>query len=277
MKIFLCMILAALTACGQSAKKVVKPASGGPSVPVTVTYIANEGVLLAAGDERVLIDGLHREYKPDYAFPDAKLLGALESGTAPYDQLDLLLVSHQHLDHFHPLSVALALKNIPGAVLISSEQVVSQVRANPAGGTVAAARIKAFTSSADGKLESTVGNIKLTVFGLRHSGEQARSIQNLGHVIEMGGKKFLHVGDAELSDAVFAGYKLNEAGIDVAILPYWYLLTADGRAAIKKLINPKQIIAVHIQPLEAATVIERLKQADPSIIPFTRALESRSF
>ena len=104
-----------------------------------------------------------------------------------------------------------------------------------------------------------------------------RSIQNLGHIIELGGKKFLHVGDAELSDAVFGRYKLNEAGIDVAILPYWYLLTADGRAAVKKLINPKQIIAVHIQPLEAEQVIERLKKVDPGIIPYTRPLESRSF
>lgn len=276
MKIILCLIMAAATACGQSGSKSITPPAGANS-PVTVTYIANEGVLIAEGDQRVLIDGLHREYKPDYAFPDARLLSALEAGKAPYDQLDLILVSHQHLDHFHPLSVALSLKNIPGASLISSEQVVNQVREQLAKGTVDATRLQPFTPGADRKLEITVAGIKLTVLGLRHSGEQARSIQNLGHIVELGGKKFLHVGDAELSDTVFAGYKLNEAGIDVAILPYWYLLTAEGRAAIKKLINPKQIIAVHIQPLEAAEVIDQLKKVDPGVIPFTRALESRGF
>ena len=43
----------------------------------------------------------------------------------------------------------------------------------------------------------------------------------------------------------------------------YYLLTTDGRAAIKKLINPKRIIAVHIQPWEAAEAIEHLQKADP--------------
>lgn len=276
MKVILFLIMAGATACAQPTGKGTSPPAGSGAT-VTVTYIANEGVLIAAGDQQVLIDGLHREYKPDYLFPDATLLSALESGKAPYDQIDLVLVSHQHLDHFHPLSVASSLSKIPQAALISSEQVVNQVRANLGPNAVDSSRIKPFTPGADQKMETTVGGIKLTVLGLRHSGEQARSIQNLGHIVELGGKKFLHVGDAELSDAIFAGYKLNEVGIDVAILPYWYLLTAEGRAAVKKLVNPKQIIAVHIQPLEAAAVIERLKQADPNIIPFTRALESRSF
>ena len=32
-----------------------------------ITYIANEGVLIASGDAQVLIDGLHRPYYPMYA------------------------------------------------------------------------------------------------------------------------------------------------------------------------------------------------------------------
>ena len=82
---------------------------GGNSL--IVTYIANEGVLISAGDKQVLIDGLHREYKPAYLFPPAELLSALEQARAPYNKINVVLVSHLHLDHFHPESVGLHLKN----------------------------------------------------------------------------------------------------------------------------------------------------------------------
>ena len=40
---------------------------------VEVRYIANEGVLISSKDKRVLIDGLHRRYGPEYAFlPDTE-------------------------------------------------------------------------------------------------------------------------------------------------------------------------------------------------------------
>src|SRR5215216_4933342 len=76
----------------------------GPSTNVTgleITYIANEGVLISSGDKQVLIDGLHREYQRDYAFLPAAQREKIENAKAPFDKIDLILVSHTHLDHFH--------------------------------------------------------------------------------------------------------------------------------------------------------------------------------
>ena len=71
---------------------------GQPNLPgnskLLVTYIANEGVLISSGDQQVLIDGLHREYKPDYAFPPDALRKPLESASLPYDKIRLILVTH---------------------------------------------------------------------------------------------------------------------------------------------------------------------------------------
>ena len=100
---------------------------------LTVTYIANEGVLISAGDKQVLIDGLHREYKPAYLFPPPELLSALEQARDPYNKINVVLVSHLHLDHFHPESVGLHLKNNKSAQLVSSEQIVNGMKEKFAG------------------------------------------------------------------------------------------------------------------------------------------------
>ena len=58
--------------------------------------------------------GLHREYGPEYAFlPTCGIVTRLRTAKAPFDAIDLILVSHRHLDHFHPESVGLHLQHNP--------------------------------------------------------------------------------------------------------------------------------------------------------------------
>lgn len=52
--------------------------------------------------------------------------------------------------------------------------------------------------------------------------------QNLGHVVTIGGKTFLHVGDTEGRIADFEPFRLADAQIDVAILPAWMLTEGEG-------------------------------------------------
>ena len=74
-------------------------ASPPANATVEITYIANEGVLISSAGKQVLIDGLHREYERAYAFLPPPHREKIETAKAPFDQIDLLLVSHRHLDH----------------------------------------------------------------------------------------------------------------------------------------------------------------------------------
>jgi L-ascorbate metabolism protein UlaG (beta-lactamase superfamily) len=72
------------------------------------------------------------------------------------------------------------------------------------------------------------GGIKIKFLGLRPSGERFKEIQNLGCVIEIGGKKILHIGDADMTAENFSLFNLSHEKIDVAFIPYWYLMSSDG-------------------------------------------------
>jgi L-ascorbate metabolism protein UlaG (beta-lactamase superfamily) len=240
---------------------------------VEITYIANEGALISSGDKQVLIDGLHREYKPDYMYPPPALLEKLEKADKPFDEVDIILVSHVHLDHFHPQSVGLHLKNNPRALLLSSDQVVASV-ANEFGEYRAiSSRVKPISWRWKEKVVRRERGISITFLGLRHANKQFESVQNLGHIIELGGKKLLHIGDADMPVENFERFNLADERIEVAFIPYWYLLYPLGQSIVKEHIKPRHIIAVHISPAESAKVSEQIKRVFPEAIAFTDSLQ----
>lgn len=277
-KILALVFILAVSACGQAKKAGIVKQNEAKEIPdLTIRYIANEGVLIRAGNKQILIDGLHREYKPAYAFPPPELQKPLETAAKPYDKIDLLLVSHVHLDHFHAESVGLHLKNNPNAVLASSEQIVGEVAKNFAGYEKIKAQIKPVSHEWKKTVEYDQDGIKVKFLGLRHGSERFLSIQNLGHLIEIGGKKLLHLGDADMTPENFSAFDLAKENIDVAFIPYWFLLSENGRKLVKEQFNPKQIIAVHISPDEAEEVSVKLKKDIPGLITFTKILEEKSF
>jgi L-ascorbate metabolism protein UlaG (beta-lactamase superfamily) len=244
---------------------------------VEITYIANEGVLLSSSDKQVLIDGLHRQYGIHYAFLPPAEREKIETAKAPFDKIDLILVSHMHLDHFHPESVGLHLLHNPRATLVSSQQVTDEVEKNFKDFQAIRARVTGATPPLKERVAMRVAGVDFEILGVGHGSERFRSVQNLGHIIKLGGKKLLHVGDADIAVEVLEKFKLNEEGIDIAILPFWFLLEKDGPRIVREYIKPKNIIAVHISPIQIKRVTEQIKEVFPDAVAFTSMLEKRRY
>ena len=278
------VLLLAVSACGQAKpaeklkpEELARPIAIKSGSSITVRYIANEGVLIATADKQILIDGLHREYLPEYLFPPPEMQSVLENARPPYDKIDLLLVSHIHGDHFSPQSIGLYLKGNPRTAFASSQEAVDGVAKNFTEYEKVKSQIRAVVYEWKKSSEIKQDGIKVTFLGLRHGGERWKDLQNLGHVIEIGGKKFLHIGDADMTAENFSSFGIAAKGIDVALIPFWYLMTKEGRALVKEQFDPKSIIAVHIPPADADKVIAQLKKDLPEAIAFTKILEERSF
>lgn len=246
------------------------PAAPSPS-SVEITYIANEGVLIASGETQVLVDGLFREYST-YPFLPQPYQNQLETATAPFDAIDLVLVSHVHGDHFHPAPVARYLQSNRTTRLVSSEQVVNEVQTQ-ADFAAVASRVTTVTPPVAQRVALTAAGVQVEVLGLGH-GTRHQNIQNLGHIVTIGGKKLLHVGDADPSTGVFEALNLDEAGIDIAFLPVWFL--TDAAAVVRDHIRPKHIIVVHMARGAGDREMPWLR-AFPEAVPFVRLLEKRYY
>lgn len=94
-----------------------------------------------------------------------------------------------------------------------------------------------------------IGDISVTGFYMNHvSPNRHGSVQNVGYLIEMEGKKILHVGDSNWFEEAFTKLNLQEENIDVAIFPYWMLLDDDDSPKLKEWVSPKHIVATHLPP-----------------------------
>lgn len=266
-------------AWNNAAPVLADDASATPAQAPTVeiTYIANEGVLISADGKQVLIDGLHREYEPAYAYLPAAEREKIETAKAPFDKIDLILVSHRHLDHFHPQSVGLHLQHNPKAILVSSQQVVEEVEKNFKDYQAIKARVTGATPPWKEKVVMKVAGVDFEILNLRHGTGRHASIQNLGHIVKLGGKKLLHIGDADTAIENFEKFNLDEEGIDIAFLPFWFLTGTEGQTVVRDHIRPKQIIAIHISPSESERTTTQVKQAFPGAVAFTTMLEKRNY
>lgn len=225
----------------------------------------------------VLIDGLHRKYVDAYLNPPPEVLSAMETAKPPFDQVRVVLVSHVHGDHFSAESVGLHLKNNPKAVFVSDAQKMSDIaRLYPDHASIRNQTVE-LTPAWKERVVYEKDGIKVTLLGMKHGSDRFWWIKNLGHIIEIGGKKLVHFGDADTALENFASFNLAAEKIDIAFIPYWFLLNENGRKLVRETIAAKHNIAVHISPQSAETDAANIKRLVPSADAFTRMLEERTY
>lgn len=271
----------AMTRMGVVPEPIIAPQGATvprpPGATLEVTYIANEGVLIAAGSTQVLIDGLHRQYRSSYPFLPEPYREQIETAQAPFDEIDLVLVSHMHPDHFHPESVARHLRHNAGATLVSSEQVVREIEALPDHASIRS-QVTTITPPLKQKVTTIVGGVRVELLGVGHGTGRHATVQNLGHVVTLGGKKLLHIGDASTEDAsTFDALNLDEEGIDVAFLPVWFLTGDEGSTIVRQYIKPKHIVAIHMPAEGPQRAITQIRERFPDAVPFTVLLEKKFY
>lgn len=260
------VVRSALVAAIVSLAGAKSPQQGG----VAVTFLANEGVLLSGGSKRVLIDALFEKYGREYAIAAESTQLALRTARAPFDSVNLILVTHHHGDHFHPAPLAAHLRANPLAALLTSQQVIDSLRGRitPDIGPRVMARALARGASR----RDTVNGIAITVLGLAH-----HDLQHYGYVVEIGGRRILHVGDTDDGARSFPAFRLDTMRIDLALLPQWMGMRPQGREMIERWIKPRHVAFFHLGSSESFQgEAERAIRANmPDASVFTRSLETR--
>ena len=244
---------------------------------VTITYMANEGVLIQTNETTILIDALFRSGGAyGYEKVQEYELKKMEGGLSPYNQNLIILVSHLHADHFDPESVASLIKNNSKAKLYSSKQVINSV-SNFLNEKEKGSQLFEVTPKWKESKLLKIDKVEINFIRLRHGYYKNYSIHNLGHIIHIAGKKILHIGDAERSIENFSKFNLAQQKIDVGLLPDWFLRTKEGVPIIKQYIKVKSIIAVHVHPKDRNSIKKQFKADFPFADAFTIPLEKRVF
>lgn len=215
---------------------------------VQLTYLGNMGMVLDGGGTVLVIDGLHHGELAEYAAIPDTLLSSLENGRAPYQRVTVALTTHRHKDHFNPLSVASRLSADTAMIFAAPAETVDSLLGQ-AREWATSSRVRRVSPSAAGRTQVVAG---VTALGLPHNPTPTRLASNVGYLVEVGGLRILHVGDADPNVAIYRELHLDEEHIDVAVVPFWYLL--GGSDSLRRLIRPRLWVAAHVPPREAVEV-----------------------
>ncbi len=229
-----------------------------PASDSEVRYVANSGMLVTVSGRRFLIDAPIRDGIPPYATSSADERVALENARAPYDNVDAILITHWHEDHFSPEAVAAHLSNSARTVIISSPEVIDRVRqVAPA---LQAARLRAVLPAPGNVTLLDVGGVPVRVLRIRHNPTRRLPEQHVGFLIGAS-NTVLHVGDADPAADNFTLLK-SLPPVDLAFLPFWYVSDDTNRRFVAESIHPRRIIAMHVPPADAPKVAAALRTAN---------------
>jgi len=202
-------------------------ASAGPP-PVRVTYLANEGVMLTSARGRVLIDALFGDGLPEYAVVPRPSRDSLERAGAGYGGPALLLFTHDHRDHYDSAAVARYLASNPGAVAIG-----------PPG------------TAPHGQTRATdLGWVQARPVPVPH-GPTIHPVGHTGWLVILDGLTAVHLGDTSGDPGSWPDLDLPEAGVDVALVPYWLALDEDRFRSLLEVVRARTVVLLHVGLAEA--------------------------
>ena len=201
----------------------------------------------------------------------------MNRGVKPFSSVDLILISHIHKDHFDASSIAKYLNVVKDVVLFTTPQVADSVLNYLGPDNSSLDRIKRAQYTSGYKSEFEYKGIRVKIGKIAHGSKRWSWIQNAGHIISIGGKNFLHIGDPYFGEQDFKKLNLSEENIDVAILPVWFLTNTKGREIISNFIKPKHLIAVHVSPGDAADASRKVAKYYPNATVFTKPMQSVEF
>jgi|GEM_PF-910026 len=234
-------------ACGNEPR----PAGSVPSIPspqsepLSLTCIANSGAMVAAGESKVLVDALFDRPNPHYRAPAPGVLDKLLKDEAPFDGVDLVLVTHNHPDHFDAGLAARFMEALPGPILVAPSDAVAEMRKAAATWASIAPRIVPIDLEVGQKETREVKGIPLTAFRTLHSGDNA-SPMNIMYLFEIGGRRVFHEGDSNGKPDVYRAFGLGDAPIDLALVHYWFPFDPECAAFLQETLRPEHIALTHL-------------------------------
>lgn len=209
----------------------------------SIIYVSNAGVLINLNNKKILIDGLCNSELPIYKNPPAEIRNQMIKGISPFDNIDLMLISHHHGDHFDPYSIGEFLKLNSNTTVISTNEVISRIKTETNYENLP--NLIGLNPTLHGEEKITAREINIQAISMTHDGKDFEHIPNLAFIIKSG-INIMHTGDSSPSKENYSHLNLLQDKVDLLIAPFPYVGLPSAREIIRKYINPRKIAVVHM-------------------------------
>lgn len=231
--------------------------------PLTLTYVSNSGFLIEAGETKILVDALFAEHE----FPPPDVLAMMVGFQPPFDAVDLVLVTHNRPDHFSAEIVTRYLRAHPDTVLVADALSARRVSAR-------VPQVTEIALTPGAHRQMVVNGVGVECLYIVTSEDD---LPNIGYLITVGGWRLFHPGDIVDVDATLAvlrDYRLLDRHIDIAFVPYAYLIDPDIHTLIVEGIGAEVVVAGQYGSISPAALSELIGTLFPGAVTFNSELDT---
>ena len=244
---------------------------------IEVTYIANAGFLIESSGKKILIDALFNNGWKTYLTPGATVVSRIINQQSPFTKVNLMLITHNHADHFNDSMVVAYLNSNSENILIAPPLVTNAIYNNP--DFKNENQIVELDKNNRQKNDTTINGIRIRSFFILH--DSRPQIEHVGFLIDIGAIKVFHSGDSNGSEGVeFEKLRLQKEQVDLALLNFYgFWSTKEERLFTEKYILPKRISLMHIPPNENKSLVDSVKLIRDfiDITVFESSMDKKSF
>ena len=215
---------------------------------LSLRYVANSGVCLATRHKKILINAIHSNNKPPYHSVPAKSIEEMVLAKEPYNNIDLLLFTHNHEDYFSASLTNEVLKRNKLIQLFGTKDVIEDIKNEKNHNELLAPQIRTSELSKGRSLKMTIREISFEIFNLVHDDveDKGYNYDNFAYIFELNNKIFLYVGNTISAQANFESSGIfGKYQIDYMIAPFSFIGRESGRKTIEKL-DPSKIFISHL-------------------------------
>lgn len=216
------------------------------------TAILNEGVIVEQGDVKLLFDPIYDsgfETFPDMG-PDLK--AAVINGMPPYDDVDAVLVSHFHEDHFSVSGVLELLRVQPDVKLFAPLQAVTAMREHDGWSENLSQRVTAIALENGAEpARFTFDETHVEAVRTPHIGwpNDHATVENITYRAALPkGVRVMHMGDADKAPTNFEPHKefFSLQRTHMGFVPFWFFADDEGRALLGDVLNIEHAVGIHV-------------------------------
>jgi len=215
---------------------------------IDITLVANAGVLVEHAGRGLLVDGIHHEEGHPFSKVPESDLERMRDRSAPFANLEYLLFSHEHPDHFTPGRVQ---------ELVQSGRTKGLFLPDEPAGTPALSRLldqlrrqgvahRRFSLEPGRSRHFTLGyDLMVTAIGTRHMGPQYQDVRNHCYLLSLGGLRVLFTADGD-HVAEYYESALRGVSLDAVFVNPIFFHHPDGQAIIDDIFKPRHVIIYHL-------------------------------
>lgn len=246
--VVLCGTLLQACARGDDRVYVDQVTFDGRTGPVVVRALANAGVWIESDSTVVVVDALYAGTLSGetyhYANLDPADARAMRAGEGRWADVDLVLATHRHFDHFDAETVAAHMRSNPGADFAGPRQAAERLAAALGDSS----RVHGFRPWDEGSGTLRQGSIEVRFLDLPHGGSWRGSIENVGLVVEIDGVRVLHVGDAATDFDLYEAVRDDVRDLDLFLVPVWFFADDAGSRVIREGVEARHVVGMHASP-----------------------------